>query len=78
MRSLHTTTKSSPCSLQIEKARAQQQRPNTAKSKIKIKNNNKKKKKRIYDNLKKTGQNFGLLEKRKRQGEKQGKVKKQR
>ena len=34
MRSLHTATKSSPCWPQLEKARAQQQRPNTAKNKI--------------------------------------------
>ena len=33
MRSPHTTTKSSPCLPQIEKARAQQQRPNAAKKK---------------------------------------------
>ena len=33
MRSLHTTTKSSPRSLELEKAREQQQRPNTAKNK---------------------------------------------
>ena len=39
MRSPHTTTKSSPCSPQLENARAQQQRPNAAK-KIKIKKNN--------------------------------------
>ena len=32
MRSPHTATKSSPCSLQLEKARAHQQRPNTAKN----------------------------------------------
>ena len=31
MRSPHSTTKSSPCSLQLEKARVQQQRPNAAK-----------------------------------------------
>ena len=31
MRSPRTTAKSSPCSLQLEKARVQQQRPNTAK-----------------------------------------------
>ena len=34
MRSLHTATKSSPCSLQLEKAHAQQQRPNAAKNKL--------------------------------------------
>ena len=34
MRSLGTATKSSPCLLQLEKARTQQQRPNTAKNKI--------------------------------------------
>ena len=33
VRSLRTSTKSSPCSLQLEKARVQQQRPNTAKNK---------------------------------------------
>ena len=33
MRSLHTTTKSSPRSLQLEKARAQQRRPKAAKKK---------------------------------------------
>ena len=33
MRSLRTATKSSPCSLQLEKAPAQQQRPNAAKNK---------------------------------------------
>ena len=38
MRSLCTTTKSSPRSLQLEKARGQQQRPNAAKSKTKKKN----------------------------------------
>ena len=32
MRSLHTTTKSSPHSTQLEKARVQQQRPNTART----------------------------------------------
>ena len=32
-RSLHTATKSSPCSLQLEEACAQQRRPNTAKKK---------------------------------------------
>ena len=32
MRSLHTATKSSPLSPQLEKARAQQQRPNAAKN----------------------------------------------
>ena len=32
-RSYHTTTKSSPRSLQLEKARAQQRRPNAAKNK---------------------------------------------
>ena len=31
---LHTTTKSRPCSPQLEKARVQQRRPNTAKNKI--------------------------------------------
>ena len=31
MRSLHTTMKSGPRSLQLEKAREQQQRPNAAK-----------------------------------------------
>ena len=35
MRSPHTTTKSSPRSPQLEKARTQQQRPNTAKNKNK-------------------------------------------
>ena len=39
MRSLRTTTKNSPHSLQLEKAGVQQQRPNTAK---KQKQNNKK------------------------------------
>ena len=34
MRSPCTTMKSSPCSLQLEKTRVQQQRPNTAKNKI--------------------------------------------
>ena len=34
MRSLHTATKSSPRSLQLEKARTQQRRPNTAKKLI--------------------------------------------
>ena len=33
MRSLHTTMKSSPRSRQLEKARAQQERPNAARSK---------------------------------------------
>ena len=33
MRSPRTATKSSPCSLQLEKARAQQRRPNAAKIK---------------------------------------------
>ena len=33
MRSPHTTTKSSPRLLQLEKARAQQRRPNAAKNK---------------------------------------------
>ena len=33
MRSLHTTTKSRPRSLQLEKARAQQQRPKAPKNK---------------------------------------------
>ena len=33
MRSLRTATKSSPCSPQLEKAHAQQQRPNAAKNK---------------------------------------------
>ena len=33
MRSLRTVMKSSPRSLQLEKARAQQQRPNAAKNK---------------------------------------------
>ena len=33
MRSVCTATKSSPCSLQLEKARAQQRRPSTAKNK---------------------------------------------
>ena len=37
MRSLRTTTKSSPRSLQPGKARAQQRRHNTAKNKIKLK-----------------------------------------
>ena len=42
MRSLRTTTKSSPHSPQLEKARMQQQRPNTAKNNklINLKNNN--------------------------------------
>ena len=35
MRSPCTTTKSSPCSLQLEKARTRQRRPNTVKNKIK-------------------------------------------
>ena len=35
MRSLHTTTKSSPRLPQLEKTREQQQRPNTAKKKTK-------------------------------------------
>ena len=35
MRSLHTAMKSSPCSPQLEKARAQQWRPNAAKKKKK-------------------------------------------
>ena len=34
MRSLRTTTKSSPCWLQLEKACVQQRRPNAAKNKI--------------------------------------------
>ena len=38
MRSPHTATKSSPRSLQLEKARTQQQRPNAAKNKLKNKN----------------------------------------
>ena len=37
MRSPHTATKSSPGSPQLEKARAQQRRPNTAKNKLKKK-----------------------------------------
>ena len=37
MRSPGTATKSSPHSLQLEKPRTQQQRPNTAKNKIKLK-----------------------------------------
>ena len=37
MRSLRTTTKSSPHSPQLEKARVQQWRPNTAKNKLKKK-----------------------------------------
>ena len=41
MRSLRTTTKSSLCSPQLGKARAQQQRPNAAKNKIKKTKNNK-------------------------------------
>ena len=36
MRSLHTATKSSPCSPQLEKACAQLRRPNAAKNKNKI------------------------------------------
>ena len=36
MRSSHTAVKSSPRSPQLEKARAQQQRPNTAKNKNKL------------------------------------------
>ena len=46
MRSLHTATKSSPCSPQLEKACAQPQRPNAAK---------KKKKKLIYKEKKEVG-----------------------
>ena len=43
MRSPRTATKSSPCSLQLEKARVQQRRPNAAKNKInKLENNNNK------------------------------------
>ena len=34
MRRLHTTMKSSPRSLQLEKAHEQQQRPNAAKNKL--------------------------------------------
>ena len=34
MESPHTTTKSSPRSLQLEKARVQQRRPNAAKNKL--------------------------------------------
>ena len=34
MRSPRTATKSSPCSLQLEKARAQQRKPNAAKKKF--------------------------------------------
>ena len=37
MRSLRTATRSSPRSLQLEKARAQQQRPNSAQNKNKNK-----------------------------------------
>ena len=37
MRSLHTATKSSPCSLQLEKTHTQQRIPNAAKNKLKIK-----------------------------------------
>ena len=40
MRSLHTTRKSSPCSPQLEKPRAQQRRPNAAKKNLKNKNQN--------------------------------------
>ena len=39
MRSPHTAMKSSPRSPQLEKARAQQQRPNTAKNKLKKERN---------------------------------------
>ena len=46
MRSPRTTTKSSPCLLQLETVRAQQQRPNAAKNKkLNLKKNWKKKKK---------------------------------
>ena len=37
MRSPHTATKTGPCSLQLEKARVQQWRPNAAKKKLKKK-----------------------------------------
>ena len=49
MRSPRTTTKSSPGSPQLEKARVQQRRPNTAKNKTK----------QIY--LKKKKKNLGFL-----------------
>ena len=41
MRSLRTTMKSSPCSPQLEKARAQERRPNAAKKKERKKQTNK-------------------------------------
>ena len=41
MRSLRTTTKNSPHSLQLEKARVQQRRPNAAKNKTKQTNKQK-------------------------------------
>ena len=40
MRSLRSTTKSSPCSVQLEKVHVQQQRPNAAKNKNKLKKKN--------------------------------------
>ena len=50
MRSPRTTMKRSPCSLQLEKARVQQRRPDTAKSKY-IKFIKKKKKKALRKDL---------------------------
>ena len=48
MRSLRTTTKSIPRSLQPEKARMQQRRPNTAKNKLKKQNKTKQNKKETF------------------------------
>ena len=61
MRSPCTATKSSPRSVQLEKARTQQQRPNAAKNFLKINNKNKLIKKITFafpwqDPLKKTKQ----------------------
>ena len=48
MRNPCTATKSSPCSLQLEKARVQQQRPNAAKNLEKLKKLKKKKLENIH------------------------------
>ena len=60
MRSPHPATKSSPCSPQLEKARAQQQRSNTAKNKI---NKFIKKKKWLFYHVKKTSVFFIFFKK---------------
>ena len=50
MRSPYTATKSSPCSLQLERARAQQRRPNAAKNKF-IKKKKEEKKRPFIESL---------------------------